>query len=68
MMNLNKLYVINANGEVTYYSNEHNRALAFNTLLLKKPWLDDKIETYEIPVEKILICTSDEKIDAKNIY
>ena len=52
---LKKLYVMEIEGNITYYSNEHNKAYAFNMLLLEKPWLSGKIKEYELDVKDITI-------------
>ena len=50
---LTKLYVMEIEGNVTYYSTECDRIYAFNMLVLRKPWLSDKIKKYEIDMEDI---------------
>lgn len=50
---LTKLYVMEIEGNVTYYSTECDRIYAFNMLVLRKPWLSDKIKKYEINMEDI---------------
>lgn len=68
MMNLNTLYVMEAEGNVTYYSNSYNRAAAYNDLLLKKAWLTGKIKMYEVNIADICITLKDgAKISAKEI-
>lgn len=57
---LKKLYVMEVEGNVTYYNNEYNRAYAFNMLILEKPWLDDKIKMYEVDVKDITIRLDDD--------
>ena len=53
---LTKLYVMEIDGNVTYYSTECDRVYAFNMLVLRKPWLSDKIKKYEIDVNDITAC------------
>ena len=53
---LTKLYVMEIEGNVTYYGTECDRVYAFNMLVLKKPWLSDKIKKYEINVNDITAC------------
>lgn len=50
---LTKLYVMEIDGNVTYYSTECDRVYAFNMLVLRKPRLSDKIKKYEINMEDI---------------
>lgn len=52
---LTKLYVMEVEGNVTYYSTECDRIYAFNMLVLRKPWLSDKIKKYEINMEDITV-------------
>lgn len=52
---LTKLYVMEIEGNVTYYSTECDRIYAFNMLVLRKPWLSDKIKKYEINMEDITV-------------
>ena len=68
MMNMNVLYVMEVEGNVTYYNNPYNRASAYNDLLLKKAWLTGKIKMYEVNIANICITLEDgTKIDAKEI-
>ena len=55
MMNLKKLYVMEAESNTAYYSNPHNRAYDYNELLNKKAWLSGKIKMYEVNIADIHI-------------
>lgn len=68
MMNMNVLYVMEVEGNVTYYNNQYNRASAYNDLLIKKAWLTGKIKMYEVNIANIYITLEDgTKINAKEI-